>query len=255
MSGMDMAGWTWSGFVTFLVVWAVMMAAMMFPAVAPLLLMHRSMAARGGAGSAATWAFATGYLLVWTLVGATTWALAQVGVELGSRLGSAGRRRWRRSRLVRPWSPPEGFTSSRQSSGRACASVSRRSRIPDDPMATGIPRRCADGDDARTLLPGLLLGALRGACCRRRDEHRLDRWRCGIRAAAKESLLAESGPKKHPVTVLGRGSRMIRGTISVDVEREPTAAMLLDGFFPLCRHRRSPSQAPRFGLSRNWLAV
>lgn len=91
MSGMDMAGWTWSGFVTFLVVWAVMMAAMMFPAVAPLLLMHRSMAARGGAGSAATWAFATGYLLVWTLVGATTWALVQVGVELGSRLGSAGR--------------------------------------------------------------------------------------------------------------------------------------------------------------------
>jgi predicted metal-binding membrane protein len=91
MSGMNMAGWTWGGFATFLVVWAVMMAAMMFPAVAPLLLMHRSMVTRGGAGSVATWAFATGYLLVWVLVGAATWALVQVGVELGSRLGSAER--------------------------------------------------------------------------------------------------------------------------------------------------------------------
>jgi predicted metal-binding membrane protein len=91
MSGMDMAGWTWSGFVTFLVVWAVMMAAMMFPAVAPLLLMHRSMVTRGGAGSVATWVFATGYLLVWVLVGAATWALVQVGVELGNRLGLAER--------------------------------------------------------------------------------------------------------------------------------------------------------------------
>ena len=32
---------------------------------------------------------------------------------------------------------------------------------------------------------------------------------------AKETLLSAEGPRKHPVTVLGRGSRLIGGTISV----------------------------------------
>ncbi len=66
--------------------------------------------------------------------------------------------------------------------------------------------------------------------------------------AAKETLLAESGPKKHPVTVLGRGSRMLKGTISVDVEREPTAALLLDGFFPLCAANERPAKRRASGF-------
>ncbi len=51
---------------------------------------------------------------------------------------------------------------------------------------------------------------------------------------AKESLLAGDAPASHPVTVLGRGSRLVGGTISVDLERERVAATLLDGFFPRC---------------------
>ncbi|MGE0608898.1 MAG: Hsp70 family protein [Pirellulales bacterium] len=66
--------------------------------------------------------------------------------------------------------------------------------------------------------------------------------------AAKEVLLAESGPKKHPVTVLGRGSKMIRGTISVEVEREPASAMLLDGFFPLCAADERPAKRRASGF-------
>ena len=188
---MDMAGWTWSGFITFLMVWAVMMAAMMFPAVAPLLLMHRSMAGDGrGTGLRATWAFAAGYLLVWTLVGAATWALVQVGVELGSRLGSASGEQWRRSRSVRPWSSPGLPVHATQADVPAPVPVA--GWVPDDPMAAGIPRRGADGADARALLPGLLLGALRGAGCGRRDERRVDalvdgrscsRKRCSARGA------------------------------------------------------------------------
>ena len=38
--------------------------------------------------------------------------------------------------------------------------------------------------------------------------------------AAKEALLAEGGPKKHPISVLGRGSKLIGGTVTVEVERE-----------------------------------
>jgi molecular chaperone DnaK (HSP70) len=52
--------------------------------------------------------------------------------------------------------------------------------------------------------------------------------------AAKEILLGSDGPKKHPVTVLGRGSRMIGGTISIDLDRKEIFSALLDGFFPVC---------------------
>ena len=37
---------------------------------------------------------------------------------------------------------------------------------------------------------------------------------------AKETLLAPTAPKKHPVTVLGRGSKLIGGTVSVELDRE-----------------------------------
>jgi predicted metal-binding membrane protein len=96
MSGMNMSGWSWDSFTTFLVAWAVMMAAMMFPAVAPLLLLYHSMASRRSstAAIAPTWVFAAGYLLVWTAAGAATWALVQIGVEMGNRLGSADRSTW-----------------------------------------------------------------------------------------------------------------------------------------------------------------
>jgi hypothetical protein len=50
--------------------------------------------------------------------------------------------------------------------------------------------------------------------------------------AAKETLLTEGGPETHPVAVLGRGSKLIGGTISVDLEREAAGKLLLDGFFP-----------------------
>lgn len=95
MSGMEMNGWTWDQFSTFLVAWAVMMAAMMFPAVAPLLLLYQRMAGRSGSGKyAPTWVLAAGYLLVWTLAGAITWALVQVGIEVGKRLGAGDRETW-----------------------------------------------------------------------------------------------------------------------------------------------------------------
>ena len=52
--------------------------------------------------------------------------------------------------------------------------------------------------------------------------------------AAKETLLAPDGPKKHPVSVLGRSSKLIGGTVTVDVPRDATIDLLVDGFFPKC---------------------
>jgi len=50
--------------------------------------------------------------------------------------------------------------------------------------------------------------------------------------AAKEALLAEGGPKKHPLSVLGRGSKLIGGAVKIEVERAAASDLLMEGFFP-----------------------
>lgn len=50
--------------------------------------------------------------------------------------------------------------------------------------------------------------------------------------AAKEALLTPNGPDKQSISVLGRGSRLIGGTVSIEVERQSVANLLVDGFFP-----------------------
>jgi hypothetical protein len=66
--------------------------------------------------------------------------------------------------------------------------------------------------------------------------------------AAKETLFAEGGPKKHPVTILGRGSKLIGGTISVDLDRKAASAMLLEGFFPSCAVSDQPARRRASGF-------
>src|SRR5262245_50663490 len=60
--------------------------------------------------------------------------------------------------------------------------------------------------------------------------------------AAKEALLAEGGPKKHPVTVLGRGSKLIGGTVKVEIERDAAKELLREGFFPECDVAARPAR-------------
>jgi len=95
--GMADAGWSLDGLATFVIAWSVMMAAMMFPAAAPMLLLFRrvySQRQAAGSGFVSTWVFAAGYLLVWTGVGALAWALIRLGSDLASRLGSVERATW-----------------------------------------------------------------------------------------------------------------------------------------------------------------
>jgi predicted metal-binding membrane protein len=96
-AGMAGSGWSVGGLVAFVVAWAVMMAAMMFPAATPMLLLYRTIATQRrtrGDAIAPTWVFAAGYLLVWTAVGVITWALVQWVSDLAGRLGSAERATW-----------------------------------------------------------------------------------------------------------------------------------------------------------------
>lgn len=97
MAGMSGMGWTWRALAAFVVAWAAMMTAMMFPSVAPMLLLFQTMATRRKATGAAhvpTWIFALGYLAVWTAIGVAAWVLIQVGSDLVSWMSVTGRETW-----------------------------------------------------------------------------------------------------------------------------------------------------------------
>lgn len=66
--------------------------------------------------------------------------------------------------------------------------------------------------------------------------------------AAKESLLSAEGPATHTISVLGRGSRLIGGTVSVEVTRDEVAQVLVDGFFPRTSLDERPKRARASGF-------
>jgi predicted metal-binding membrane protein len=76
MDGMDDGPWTALGTLGwFLGVWVVMMAAMMFPSLAPTAALYARMAR----DRIAPWLFCAGYLVAWGAVGAAAFALALAG--------------------------------------------------------------------------------------------------------------------------------------------------------------------------------
>jgi predicted metal-binding membrane protein len=74
----------------FLAVWVAMMAATMFPAVAPMVLMFARIGANKrtqGQAFVPTWLFVGGYLTVWTGLGAVAFVLALGAEDLAARVG------------------------------------------------------------------------------------------------------------------------------------------------------------------------
>ncbi len=65
---------------------------------------------------------------------------------------------------------------------------------------------------------------------------RLDAWQFRGLAlacrAAKERLLSADAPESAPVVILGRGRKLIGGTIRTELRREEVAELVLGGFFP-----------------------
>ncbi len=64
--------------------------------------------------------------------------------------------------------------------------------------------------------------------------------------AAKEALLAPADSKAasatHPVSVLGRGRKLIGGTVTVEVQRQAVSDLLIEGFFPQTRLDERPAR-------------
>ena len=95
MGGMSAAGWSVRAALVFVGVWTVMMAAMMLPAAAPMILTFASaQARRDHAAAVPTWIFIAGYLFVWSAVGVVVYGLVQVGADASSYLGSVDRAIW-----------------------------------------------------------------------------------------------------------------------------------------------------------------
>jgi len=65
---------------------------------------------------------------------------------------------------------------------------------------------------------------------------------------AKEALLGDPTLRDHPVTLLGTGSRLIGGTLSIPLSRDDVDQVLLEGFFPVVPPDRTPARQRRVGL-------
>ena len=64
---------------------------------------------------------------------------------------------------------------------------------------------------------------------------------------AKETIFA-GGQQSAPVTVLGRGSRVIGGTLTGELSRADAETVLVDGFFPRCAADAVPQRQRTVGL-------
>ncbi len=65
---------------------------------------------------------------------------------------------------------------------------------------------------------------------------------------AKEVLLGDKPPKSLPISILGRGSKLIGGTMKAEVTREQAESMLIDGFFPVVDAGAKPQKRRAAGL-------
>jgi molecular chaperone DnaK (HSP70) len=67
---------------------------------------------------------------------------------------------------------------------------------------------------------------------------------------AKEKLLVQQQPslERWPVTIAGRGSRIIGGSLQSELTRDEVQAVALDGFFPRVPRSEDPGRGARTGL-------
>lgn len=65
---------------------------------------------------------------------------------------------------------------------------------------------------------------------------------------AKEQLLSEEGSDEQTISVLGRGSSLIGGTISTQLTSDETRSLIVDGFFPECAANARPQRQAASGF-------
>ncbi|MBF0411547.1 MAG: Hsp70 family protein [Desulfamplus sp.] len=71
---------------------------------------------------------------------------------------------------------------------------------------------------------------------------------------AKETLFGSDGTQEYQITILGRGSGLIKGTIKQNISVNDVEKIVVDGFFPVCNLNDKPTSSnvsgiKEFGLS------
>ena len=67
------------------------------------------------------------------------------------------------------------------------------------------------------------------------DGHRIDTWQLhgyGTMPPRKEKLFANPKTQKEPITLLGKGTKLVGGTIKTELTRDDLVQVLIEGFFP-----------------------
>ncbi len=86
----------------------------------------------------------------------------------------------------------------------------------------------------------------------REQGHDLDPWQSTSLwhacREAKERLMADDGPEEHSISVLGRGSSLIGGTITIEMSKTQAAETLVEGFFPMCGAGERPQMNVQSGF-------
>ena len=82
--------------------------------------------------------------------------------------------------------------------------------------------------------------------------HKIDNWQLhGLwhqARLAKEALFSDPSLASHPITLLGRGSKLIGGSIRTEVTADDLRAVLLDGFLPRVASDAMPARQRRVGF-------
>ncbi len=82
--------------------------------------------------------------------------------------------------------------------------------------------------------------------------HKLDAYQmrglCHGCRSAKEQLFVDEGAIAQPITILGRGSKLIGGAIKTELTRKEVEKVLTDGFFPKCESDALPQVQRRTGM-------
>jgi hypothetical protein len=102
------------------------------------------------------------------------------------------------------------------------------------------------GDNMDLALARLLQQRLEAA------GHRIDTWHLHSlwhqSRLAKEKLFEEPKTQKHPVTLLGKGTKLVGGTIKAELTREDLNQVLVEGFFPRVASGEAPARQRRIGF-------
>lgn len=88
----------------------------------------------------------------------------------------------------------------------------------------------------------------------KKEGTKLDPWQFqvlthGCRQAKEELLSADSEEETFQVSIAGRGSSLIGGSVQVEITREEVESVLLDGFFPIVEPGERPQKKRRVGLT------